>query len=153
MASRKRAAIMAVASKGGHWEQLLILSEGFRSQDIIFVTTDESLLSQAQIKCGAVVSDCNRNQIFRSIKCVSQCMSLVLRTRPKIVISTGAAPGLLCLIMGRIIGAETIWVDSFANVERLSMSGKFAKHIASNWLTQWEHLSTPQGPSYVGQLL
>ena len=53
-----------------------------------------------------------------------------------------------CLRQGR-----TMWIDSVANTERLSLSGWLARPVADAWLVQWEHLSRPKGPSYWGAVL
>jgi UDP-N-acetylglucosamine:LPS N-acetylglucosamine transferase len=144
--------VMAVASAGGHWEQMQILAKAFDGQEVLFVTTKQALLDQAGL-AGVVVKDCNRDSIADTLRCVVQCLRLVLSVRPKAVVSTGAAPGLLCLACGRLVGARAIWVDSFANVEKLSMSGKLARFVAHDWLTQWAHLAGPKGPRYSGELL
>lgn len=144
--------ILAVASSGGHWQQLLLVSEAFEDMSPVFVTTKEELLRQAG-KQGRVVNDCNRNQPLLLLKCFIECAKIVYTVRPKVIISTGAAPGIICMAFGKLIGAKAIWIDSFANVEQLSMSGKIARYISDTWLTQWEHLSDNQGPSYKGALL
>jgi hypothetical protein len=78
---------------------------------------------------------------------------LLLRVRPDVVISTGAAPGYFALRLGRILGARTVWVDSVANAEELSMSGRMAGKYADLWLTQWEHLAEKGGPMFKGSVL
>jgi hypothetical protein len=52
-----------------------------------------------------------------------------------------------------MIGAKTIWLDSMANVECLSLSGQKIKGHADLWLTQWDHLAAPGGPQYAGSVL
>ncbi|CAO4152843.1 glucuronosyltransferase [Methylorubrum aminovorans] len=146
------AKVLAVASMGGHWEQLQIVAESFKDQNAVFVTTRQDLLQQAN-RQGFVVKDCNRNRLGDTLSCIWQCIRIIAKVRPSVVISTGAAPGLICLALGRLTGARTIWIDSFANVEQLSMSGKMAGYFAHEWLTQWEHLASPKGPFYRGELL
>ena len=51
------------------------------------------------------------------------------------------------------MGARTIWLDSIANVEELSMSGSWIGRSADLWLTQWPHLARPEGPHYAGSVL
>ncbi|MFZ9916397.1 MAG: UDP-N-acetylglucosamine--LPS N-acetylglucosamine transferase, partial [Phycisphaerales bacterium] len=67
---------------------------------------------------------------------------LVMRLRPSVIISTGAAPGYVALRIGRLLGARTVWVDSFANAAELSLSGRKALSFADLTLTQWPHLGT-----------
>jgi hypothetical protein len=69
------------------------------------------------------------------------------------VISTGAAPGLFGVAIGSLLGARTIWVDSIANGEELSLSGHRARRFADLWLTQWPHLASKDGPFYRGSVL
>ena len=57
------------------------------------------------------------------------------------VVSTGAAPGLIALPIAKLFGARTVWIDSLANCERLSLSGRIARHFSDLWLTQWPHLA------------
>jgi UDP-N-acetylglucosamine:LPS N-acetylglucosamine transferase len=145
--------IVAIGSEGGHWEQLMLICEAFAEMDVLYVTTKRELLEQAKVANGRVVSDCNRDRPLETAKCLWQCARLIFSVRPKMVVTTGAAPGLLCLAMGKLIGAQTIWVESFANAEQLSLSGKIARHFASTRLTQWKHLSHSGGPLYEGELL
>ena len=53
-----------------------------------------------------------------------------------------------------LFGIKTIWIDSIANCERMSSSGKQARRFADQWLTQWPDLAGgPQGPDYWGAVL
>ena len=78
---------------------------------------------------------------------------IMLRERPDVIISTGAAPGLLAVVLGKLMGARTLWLDSIANADRLSLSGKLAGRYANLWLTQWPHLAGVDGPSFRGAVL
>ncbi|MFQ5805354.1 MAG: hypothetical protein ACE5I3_02760 [Phycisphaerae bacterium] len=66
---------------------------------------------------------------------------------------TGAAPGYVGLRLGKLLGAQTIWIDSIANVERLSLSGERIARHADLWLTRWPHLARSDRPSYLGGVL
>jgi len=74
--------------------------------------------------------------------------------------------GPLALVVGRVevieplvrlcyklLRMKTIWVDSIANADELSMSGQKAGGCADLWLTQWHHLAAEGGPSYLGSVL
>ena len=73
--------------------------------------------------------------------------------RPDVVISTGAAPGYFALRLGKLFGARTIWVDSIANAEEMSLSGRLAQRYADLWLTQWPEVAKRDGARYEGRLL
>ena len=78
---------------------------------------------------------------------------IMAKEKPGVVISTGAAPGYFALLLGRWFGARTIWIDSMANIEHISMSGARVGRYADLWLTQWPHLAKSEGPHYAGGVL
>ena len=83
----------------------------------------------------------------------TQALFIIIKVRPDIVISTGAAPGLAFVFWGRIFGAKTIWLDSVANAEEMSRSGRIAKRYSSLWLSQWPDVAEVHGASYLGRVI
>jgi len=55
--------------------------------------------------------------------------------------------------VGYFFGARTIWIDSIANTERMSLSGRLSRPFAQLWLTQWPEVSDRTGATYVGAVL
>jgi hypothetical protein len=145
--------LLAVSSGGGHWVQLLRIKDAFEGCEVIFVTVHESYRAQVPGHRFYVVNDANRWTKTRLLMTAWRLAGIIWNERPDVVISTGAAPGYLALRLGRIMGARTVWLDSIANVERLSMSGVRIGHSADLWLTQWPHLARPHGPHYAGSVL
>lgn len=144
--------VVAVASAGGHWVQLLRMRPAFAEADVTWVTTRASLARQVDGTLH-VVADASRSTPFRLIKMVCQLFWLMLRLRPHVVVTTGAAPGAVALVFGRLVGARTVWIDSIANGEVMSRSGRLVKPFAKVWLTQWEQLSKPGGPDCWGSVV
>ena len=64
-----------------------------------------------------------------------------------------AACGYFALRFAKLMGARTIWLDSIANVEELSMTGRLVRPYADLWLTQWPELARPDGPYFQGAVL
>lgn len=145
--------VLAVASGGGHWIQLLRLRPALAGNDVTFVTTDPGYREYLDGEPLLVVNDANRWNKFGLVLLALRVLLILLRIRPDVVISTGAAPGFFALRLGRLLGARTIWIDSMANVEKLSMSGERIGRHADLWLTQWAHLAREDGPSYRGSVL
>ncbi|MCK1335487.1 UDP-N-acetylglucosamine--LPS N-acetylglucosamine transferase [Bradyrhizobium sp. 38] len=151
--ARDRPKVLAVSSGGGHWVQLMRIKDAFGGCEVVFVTVHESYRAQVAGQKFYVVNDANRWTKIRLLKTARSVARIIWTERPDIVISTGAAPGYLALRLGRIVGARTIWLDSIANVEHLSMSGSRIGRSADLWLTQWPHLARPEGPHYEGAVL
>jgi UDP-N-acetylglucosamine:LPS N-acetylglucosamine transferase len=145
--------IMMVSSSGGHWVQLNRLNIAFEGHEIIFVTTEPNYLSNTGRNRFLLVPDASRWNKFRVLWLGLCVLKHVLSERPDVVVSTGAAPGFFALFWGKMFRAKTIWLDSIANVDEISMSGRKVRKYADLWLTQWEHLSGKDGPKYYGELI
>ncbi|MFK4539643.1 UDP-N-acetylglucosamine:LPS N-acetylglucosamine transferase [Bradyrhizobium ottawaense] len=145
--------VLAVSSGGGHWVQLLRVTAAFQNCAVIFATTHASYRPQVVGHKFYTVNDSNRSDLFGLVKTAGQLAWIMWAEKPDIVISTGAAPGYLALRFARLIHARTIWLDSVANVDQLSLSGLRVGRYADLWLTQWPHLAKPDGPHYGGSVL
>ena len=145
--------VLAAASSGGHWEQLMLLRATLDNYDIRFATTEPAVAAQHGIESADRLPDCNQNKPLQSALCGLVAVWIVLKHRPQVVISTGAAPGFFCILAGRLIGARTLWIDSVANGEQLSLCGKLSQRWAHECWTQWEHLGTDTRPRYFGAVL
>ncbi len=149
-ANRQR--VLAVASSGGHWVQLRRLTPAFDGHDVAYVTTDPGHRSEVGHARFYVARDANRWNKLALVRCAARILWVLLRERPTVVVSTGAAPGYLAIRFARLLGARTVWIDSVANVEELSMSGRMASATADLCLTQWPHLAEGQ-VRYLGAVL
>jgi UDP-N-acetylglucosamine:LPS N-acetylglucosamine transferase len=148
----RRIRLLAVASGGGHWIQLGRLAPAFADCEVAFVSTLDAGLQVAGHRFYTV-PDASRWSKIAVVRMAIAMTWIVLRERPDVVISTGAAPGYMALRLGGLLGAKTIWIDSIANVDELSMSGRMAGRHADLWLTQWPHLAKPEGPHFAGSVL
>lgn len=146
--------MMAVASGGGHFVQLTRLRPAFAGAALRYVTTLRGYEAQVSPDPVHVVRDANRHDKPGLIVMSLQIAWLIVRYRPQVIVSTGAAPGYVAIRLGRLLGARTCWVDSIANAEELSMSGRRLRGRCDLWLTQWQHLAEPAGgPAWSGSVL
>jgi UDP-N-acetylglucosamine:LPS N-acetylglucosamine transferase len=149
----QRKKVLAVASSGGHWAQLLRLRSAFEGHEAVFVTTQSDSRGDVASHRFHCIPDANRNSKLRMVLLMLRTFLVVLRERPDVVVSTGAAPGYFALRFGRLFGARTLWLESIANAEELSLSTKLVRPYADLLLTQWPHLARPEGPHYRGSVL
>lgn len=146
--------ILAIASGGGHWLELTRIFPAFDGYEAVFASVNEGL--RGDVPEGArfyTVRDATRWDKWGLIVLLCQVAWLVLRERPDCVISTGAAPGYFAIRLAKLLGAKTIWLDSIANVEELSLSGRSIGRHVDLWLTQWPHLAKEEGPVYLGAVM
>jgi len=140
---RKELRICLAASAGGHISQLLKLAESWNGHKTFCVTTTEVVKDKLS-KFGRVyvVGECNRQHPVRVVRVLLRCINVAFKERPDVVISTGAAAGCMLCLLGKILGAKVIWIDSITNVERISLSGKMVLYIADLFLVQWPELAS-----------
>jgi UDP-N-acetylglucosamine transferase subunit ALG13 len=151
--SKTRPRVLALSSGGGHWVQLLRLRPAFKDCDVTYATVNRGYEPEVEGAKFRVIVDSNRDQKLNLILSFFSIASAILSVRPHTILSTGAAPGFFAIFIGKLLGKKTIWVDSIANAEELSMSGQKVGRYATHWLTQWEHLAKPEGPHYFGNVL
>jgi exopolysaccharide biosynthesis glucuronosyltransferase PssD len=151
MRSHKK--VLAVSSGGGHWLELLQIRPAFEGCDVVFVTVDQAYQGDVSGHKFYSVADTDRRSWGRLLRCSCEIFFILLRENPDVVVSVGAAPGYIAVRLGKLLGAKTVWLDSIANAEGLSMSGGMAEHYADLWLTQWRDLAAERGPHFRGAIL
>ncbi len=152
--NKKPSRILAVASGGGHFVQLRRMRPAWEHCEVHYLTTLADYA--AELEPGArlhLVNDASRWDKVGIARMAVRVLWLFLRLRPAVVISTGAAPGYFAIRFGKLLGARTIWVDSIANVEQISMTGELVRKYSDLWLTQWPHLAREGGPHCLGSVL
>lgn len=152
--TRPRPRVLALASGGGHWVQLLRVRPAWAGCDVAYATTHADYEKDVRAEDGSAGApaprfytfpDANRWQKVRLLRQLIVVASILLRERPQVVISTGASAGYFALRIAKYLGCRTIWIDSIANAEELSLAGTWVRPFADLWLTQWPHLARSDG--------
>ena len=151
--SRRAPRVIAIASGGGHWIQLLRLRTAFADARVTYVTVRKAYHFDVPNEPFHVIRDASRWNKFGLVIQLLQIAWIMIRVRPDCVITTGAAPGYWAIRIGRLLGARTCWIDSIANVEAVSMAGSMAGPHCDLWLTQWKDRAAPGGPLYRGNVI
>lgn len=148
-----RRRVLAVASGGGHWVQLMRIRPAFADADVTYVTVRPTYATDVPGGDLRVVPDATRWNKFKLLIMATKLLWIVATVRPHAVISTGAAPGYFAIRFGRWFGARTCWIDSIANAEELSLSGRKAIPHATEVLSQWPDVAEAAGVSHAGSVL
>ena len=133
--------------------QLLRLQPAFAGCEVSYVTVQTSYAEQVPGSRFYTIRDATRWSRMDLVWMIVQVIWIVVRVRPNVVISTGAAPGVVALRVGKCLGAKTVWLDSIANVERMSLSGKKVAGFADLHLSQWPAVAAAEGCQYKGAVL
>jgi UDP-N-acetylglucosamine:LPS N-acetylglucosamine transferase len=150
MASHK---LLAAASIGGHWIQLLrIVSPSNTGLETVYLSTHPECSNMVKNHKFYTITEFSRWDFYKLFHTFFQAFKIIWKEKPDIVITTGAAPGMIVLFAARLFGKKTVWIDSIANVEHISLSGRIASMFATKTYTQWESLATSKF-SYAGNVL
>ena len=140
MSAARRRRVMLVSSSGGHWTELRRLAPAFDACDRTWCSVIPEMAREVAPDRFVLVPDASRWNKLRLAWSALRVLVVLLRVRPDVVVSTGAAPGYFAVLFARLVGARSVWLDSIANAEELSMSGRKAARTASLALTQWPEL-------------
>jgi len=148
----KRSKILAISSPGGHWVQLCRLIPAFKVCDVVYACSYNKASELSDNDNYYVIGDVSRDSIQRIFSVALGVVKILKEEKPTVIITTGALPGLISILLGRLYGVNTIWLDSIANSEKVSMSGKVASYFAHSCFTQWEYLSSER-IRYIGRVI
>jgi UDP-N-acetylglucosamine:LPS N-acetylglucosamine transferase len=147
--------ICLVASAGGHLTQLRRVAQAWTGYSTFWITSTE-VVRNALNGDGRVyvVGECNRQHLVMVVMVFLRCLRVILKERPAVVISTGAAPGCIAAILGKLRGAKVVWLDSITNVKHLSLSGRMVRPFADLFLVQWPELAAKYRRAvYIGDVI
>lgn len=151
IANKKK--ICAVASIGGHWIQLLRITKGLENKyDISYMATHEKCATMVKGHTFHTLIEFSRWNWYKLFPAFIHDLQLIKKEKPDVVITTGAAPGLIVLFAAFCLRKKTIWIDSIANINNMSFSGRIASKFATYTYTQWKELETKK-IKYAGNVI
>lgn len=134
--------IALVCSSGGHLFELWRLKDCFERLPhfwVTFPTEDARVLLKDEPVYWAF-SPTNRN-IKNFVKNLFLAARILKRRKPTHVITTGAGVAVPFIYVAKLLGVKTIYLESLARIENLSLSGKLVYFLADHFLVQWEQLA------------
>jgi UDP-N-acetylglucosamine:LPS N-acetylglucosamine transferase len=76
------------------------------------------------------------------------------RTRPDVVISTGAAVAFPFFLVARILGIPTVFIEVYDRIDTRTLTGRLCRPISTLCCVQWEEqLTLYPGAELIGPLL
>lgn len=149
--------ICLAASAGGHLSQLLLLQPVWQAREHSVICVSTGMMVREKLEAIGktyIVGECNRQHPINTFTVMIKCLRIIFRERPDVVLSTGAAAGFLMCFFGKFAGAKIIWLDSIANTNRLSMSGRMIRPFANLVLSQWPEVAAGYpNVEYVGEMI
>ncbi|OUN61665.1 UDP-N-acetylglucosamine--LPS N-acetylglucosamine transferase [Ligilactobacillus salivarius] len=131
--------VCLVGSSGGHLTHLYMLKDFWKDKDRFWVTFDKEdarsiLENEKVIPCYYPT---NRN-IKNLIKNTFLAIRVLLKEKPDLIISSGAAVAVPFFYIGKILGAKLIYIEVFDRIDKPTVTGKLVYPIADKFIVQWE---------------
>jgi len=72
----------------------------------------------------------------------AQILRIFVRERPDVVVSFGAAPAVGAAVAARLLSIHVVFVETFSAVTRPSLTGRFLRYLANDFIVQWPQLAS-----------
>lgn len=154
-ASKNKLKIALVCSHGGHLTEMRILWPAFSEHDLFLITYRcERTEALSLVHRTYLLHNIGTN-VMLMLKAFTQAIFILLRERPDVVFSTGAEIAIPFLWIGKVLGAKTVYIESWCRIQTKSATGPLVYPIADLFLVQWPTLLHKYGSkaSYQGGLL
>lgn len=135
--------ICFTASSGGHLEEIMQLKEIAQLYDSFLITEKNEFQNCKMCKKKYFVRKTDRKEklfLLHYLSVFKNTYFIIKREKPNLIISTGALITFPVCLWGRMRGAKVIYIESFARVSTLSLTGKFMRKIADLYIVQSETL-------------
>ena len=131
-----------VSSSGGHWEQLNTLKQQLLKNYNGFVVSEKTSFSaKSDYDYLMPMTDAKDVLcIFKLIYIVGWAFSIMIKDKPDVIISTGALIGIPFLLIGKLFGKKTIFIETLSRVTDGTKTGKLAYKFVDLFIYQWKSL-------------
>jgi UDP-N-acetylglucosamine:LPS N-acetylglucosamine transferase len=131
--------VLLVASGGGHLAQLLALRPWWQDERRTWVTFD-SADTRSRLQGEVVIhaySPTTRN-VKNLLRNSWLALRTIPRTKPDLVVSTGAAVAVPFFVIARLLGVRTVFIEVFDRIDSRTLTGRICYPIADIFVVQWE---------------
>ena len=134
--------ILLISSTGGHFQALQKLSPFWKKHDCCWVTfqTASTQLVLNNEKVYWAYSPTNRNlpNLFRNFWLA---WKVIRQERPQLVLTTGAGVSVPFIVLAKLTGTKTVFVEAFTRVTELSLSARLVLPFLDAIYVHWEQLA------------
>jgi len=139
--------VMFISSTGGHLNEMMQLKDLFKEYDYSIITektkSNMGLLKKHPGKSYFLVYGTKDRFWSYPFKLLWNCFKslyLYIKIHPDYIITTGAhTAGPMCCI-GKIFGSRIIYIETFANMETKTVTGKLIYPFADKFIVQWQSM-------------
>lgn len=139
--------VLFIASTGGHLNELFQLKPIFNKYNYYIITEKDkstiNLKNEYKNKISYLIYGTRKNKfayIFKFIFNSFKSLFLYIKIRPNYIITTGTHTAVPICYIGKLFGTKIIFIETFANRNTKTLSGKIIYPISNLFIVQWEEM-------------
>lgn len=132
--------------------ELLHLGEAFEGHETFFITYDSPRTRTLGHKYLLRNIGTNPLLMFRAFAAIFR---ILWKEKPQLIVSTGAEIAIPAFYLAKLLGAKTIFIESWTRVEQPTGTGRLVYLFSDVFLVQWERMVTKYGKkaTYEGAII
>ncbi len=134
--------VCLVCSSGGHFYELYCLRKAWGAHEHFWVTflrqDTRYVLRDQRVYSAYFPTNRNLKNLVRNLFLARKVLN---REKPQVVVSTGAGVCVPFFLLARLKGIRTIYIESLARINELSLTGRMVYPFSDEFIVQWPELA------------
>lgn len=139
--------VLFISSMGGHLTELMQLKIIFKNYDYKIITEKHKstlgLKARYKSKIDYLLAG-NKDHMLRYLYVLPynfiKSFIMFLKFKPDVIVTTGAHTCVAMCYIAKIFRKKVIYIESFANIETKTLTGKLIYPIADKFIVQWKSM-------------
>lgn len=139
--------VMFISSMGGHLTEMMQLKSIFKEYDYKIVTEKHKSTLGLKARYKSKIEYLkvgNKDHMLRYIFVIPyniiKSLILFLKFKPDVVVTTGAHTCVAMCYIAKLFRKKIIYIESFANIETKTLTGRLVYPIADKFIVQWHSM-------------
>lgn len=129
--------VLVIGAGGGHLTEALLATEGLNvRRTLVTFRLPHTKATLAGEKTYYLIDP--HKSIWKFLLNGIQSIWVIVRERPHAVINTGGGISIACSLLGKLVGAKLIFIESGARVTTPSRTGRFLYRHSDLFIVQWK---------------
>lgn len=139
--------VLFISSTGGHFSEMSQLFSLLDNYDYYIITektkSSVRLKEKYNKKIGFLMYGSKDHLVLYIFKFIINCFKSIyyyIKIRPRYIITTGTHTAVPICYFGKLFKTKIIFIETFANRETKTLSGKLIYPIANLFIVQWKEM-------------
>lgn len=139
--------VLFISSTGGHFNELMQLEPLFKKYDYHIIVEKDKTNENLKKKYGKKLDYLpygTRAKLFIYIFIftwiIVKSIFFYIKYRPHVIITTGTHTAVPICYFGHLFGSKVVFIETFANRSKPSLSGRMTYPIADMFIVQWDEM-------------